>query len=69
MSEETENTEAAPAAEAAEPTETKNKKINKMSMAELDAAIKKSQEHMAGLTSSYAVALLARKKDLESAAG
>ncbi len=65
MSEETENTEAA--AEASEPTETKNKKINKMSMAELDAAIKKTQEHMAGLTSSYAVALLARKKDLESA--
>ncbi len=68
MAEETENTESAPAAEAAEPAgPTKNKKINKMSLAEIDAAIKKTEQHMTGLTSSYAVALLARKKDLEAA--
>ncbi|MCR9141434.1 MAG: hypothetical protein NXI24_04220 [bacterium] len=68
MAEETENTESAPAAEAAEPAgPTKNKKINKMSLAEVDAAIKKTQEHMKSMTSSYAVALHARKKDLEAA--
>ncbi|MEQ9367395.1 MAG: hypothetical protein RIF32_24395 [Leptospirales bacterium] len=67
MAEETENTESAPAVEAAAPAgPTKNKKINKMSLSEVDAAIKKTQEHMTGMTSSYAVALVARKKDLEA---
>lgn len=67
MAEETEKTESAPAAEATEPAgPTKNKKINKMSLGEVDAAIKKTQQHMAGMTSTYAVALAARKKDLEA---
>lgn len=53
-------------ADATENTETKNKKINKMTLGEVDAAIKKTQEHMAGMTSTYAAALVARKKDLEA---
>ena len=44
--------------------EKKNKKINKMSAAEIDAAIKQTEEHMKGLGSKYAQALLARKAEL-----
>ncbi|MCB1175665.1 MAG: hypothetical protein KDK39_18970 [Leptospiraceae bacterium] len=52
---------------ADESTEAKkNKKINKMSLTELDAAIKKTEEHMHGLTSAYARALVARKAELEA---
>ena len=32
-------------ADATENTETKNKKINKMTLGEVDAAIKKTKEH------------------------
>ena len=63
MAEETQTPDAA----SAEATEQKKKKINKMSLTELNAAIKKTEEHMAGLTSAYGQALLARKKDLEAA--
>jgi hypothetical protein len=54
-------------AEATETTEQKNKKINKMNLDEVNAAIKKTEEHMAGTNSAYAQALLARKRDLEQA--
>jgi len=43
----------------------KNKKVNKMSLAEVDAALKKTEEHMKGLGSAYALALLERKADLQ----
>lgn len=42
----------------------KNKKINKMSAQELEAALKKTEENMHGLSSKYARALLARKSEL-----
>ncbi len=44
----------------------KNKKINKMSVSEIDAALKKAEEHMGGHTSKYAQALIARKSELAS---
>jgi hypothetical protein len=50
----------------AEETEKKNKKVNKMSVQELDAALKKTEETMKGLTSKYAKALISRKKELQS---
>lgn len=50
--------------EEEETKEAKNKKVNKMSLAEVEAAIKKTEENMAGLTSKYALALLARKEEL-----
>lgn len=43
----------------------KNKKINKMTPAEIDAALKKTEEHMKGMTSQYARALQARKAELQ----
>jgi len=49
-----------------ESTEQKNKKVNRMSLAEVTAALKKTEEHMKGHTSKYAQALLARKTELES---
>jgi len=49
-----------------EETEKKNKKINKMTLQEVETALKKAQEHMKGLTSQYARALLARKEELSS---
>ncbi len=65
---EEEKTEApAAAAEApAEAGDTKNKKVNKMDLGEVSAAIKKTEEKMGGLTSKYALALLARKSELEA---
>lgn len=42
----------------------KNKKINKMTMAEVDAAIQKSEEHMKAQNSRYYKSLLARKQQL-----
>lgn len=47
-----------------ETQEKKRKKINKMTAAEIDAALKKSEEHMKGLTSKHARALTQRKKEL-----
>lgn len=44
--------------------EKKQKKINKMTPAELEAALKKTEEHMKGLTSKYARALMDRKVEL-----
>ncbi len=44
--------------------EKKRKKINKMTAEEIDAALKKTEEHMKGLTSRYARALLERKAEL-----
>ncbi len=46
-------------------TEKKNKKINKMSLSEVESALKKSEEHMKGTDSKYAQALLSRKSQLE----
>jgi len=46
--------------------EKKNKKVNKMSISEIDAALAKCNEHMKGHTSKYARALLARKEALKS---
>lgn len=48
-----------------EEAEKKNKKINKMTLAELDEAIKKTEEHMKAMTSQYAKSLLERKKELQ----
>ncbi|HBS05884.1 MAG TPA: hypothetical protein DEA96_13020 [Leptospiraceae bacterium] len=44
----------------------KNKKINRMTLQEINDAIKKTQEHMKGDTSQYAQALNARKAELEA---
>ncbi|MBX7058389.1 MAG: hypothetical protein K1X75_10025 [Leptospirales bacterium] len=49
-----------------EQAEKKNKKVNKMSLPEVQAAIKKTEENMKGLTSKYALALLSRKAELEA---
>lgn len=48
-------------------TEKKNKKVNKMNLDEVRAALKKTEENMHGLTSKYAQALAARKQELEKA--
>ena len=42
----------------------KNKKVNKMTLSEVEAALKKTEEQMGGLTSKYAHSLLGRKKEL-----
>ena len=47
--------------------ETKKKKVNKMTVQEIDVALKKTEEMMAGLSSKYAKALQARKEELQSA--
>ena len=49
-----------------EAKEKKNKKVNKMSITEVEAAIKKTEEHMGSLDSKYAKALLARKAELSA---
>lgn len=46
--------------------EPKRKKVNKMTSAEIDEALKKTEEHMKGLTSRYAKALLEQKAVLAS---
>jgi len=46
--------------------EKKNKKVNHMSLQEVDAALKKTQDHMKGLNSKYAKELLARQNDLKA---
>lgn len=46
--------------------EKKNKKVNKMSLSEVNDALKKTEEHMKGQTSKYAQALLARKEQLSA---
>ncbi len=48
-----------------ETEEKKNKKVNKMTLAEVDDALKRTEEHMKGLDSKYAKALLARKEELK----
>ncbi len=45
----------------------KRKKINKMSIEEINEALKKVEEHMKNFTSKYAQHLLQRKKEIESA--
>jgi hypothetical protein len=50
----------------AEEEQPKNKKVNRMSLQEVNDAIKKTEEHMKGHTSQYAQALLARKAQLEA---
>lgn len=44
--------------------ENKNKKISKMTLAEIEAAIQKSQENMNGSTSLYTKHLKQRKQEL-----
>lgn len=44
----------------------KNKKVNRMSLSEVESALKKTEEHMKGLTSQYARKLLARKEILSA---
>lgn len=46
--------------------EKKKKKINKMNLAEVEAALKQTEEHMKGMTSKYALALIARKEELQA---
>lgn len=46
--------------------EKKNKKVNRMTAQEVDAALKKTQEHMKGTTSKYARELLARQALLKA---
>ena len=46
--------------------EKKNKKINKMTLSEIESALKKTEEHMKGLDSKYAKTLLSRKTELSS---
>ncbi len=50
---------------ADEEKEKKNKKVNKMTLAEVEAALKRTEESMGGLASKYAQALLARKAELK----
>ena len=45
----------------------KNKKINKMTLEELEKAIEKTKETMGGLSSKYAKELLERKEALAAA--
>ena len=56
---------AAPAPAAAE-SGPKRKKINVLSLAEIDARLAACQEKQGGLTSKYARQLLARKKALSA---
>ena len=46
----------------------KKKKVNKMNLDEVKAAIKKTEEHMKGLTSKYAKRLCERQNELEKKA-
>ena len=64
MSEENQAAEGTPEEAKTEPS--KKKKINKMTLPEIEAALKKTEEHMHGLTSAYAKALLARKEELST---
>lgn len=50
---------------AEEEKKQKNKKVNKMQLSEVEAALKKTEEHMGGLESKYAHALLAQKEKLK----
>ncbi|HOV12789.1 MAG TPA: hypothetical protein PK771_00730 [Spirochaetota bacterium] len=43
----------------------KNKKINKMSVAELEKAIEKTKEHQGDLQSRYGLELIKRKEYLQ----
>ncbi|MBN2547410.1 MAG: hypothetical protein JXB50_16520 [Spirochaetes bacterium] len=45
---------------------TKNKKINKMTLDEIKAAIDKSQKLQGNLSSKYSIELLKRKSTLEN---
>ena len=47
-----------------EEAQPKNKKINRMTSDEIEAALKKSDEHMKATNSRYYQSLLARKKEL-----
>ncbi len=47
-----------------ETQQSKNKKVNKMTLSEVEEALKKTEEHMKGNTSKYAQALLSRKEEL-----
>ncbi len=49
-----------------EEAKAKNKKINKMTKDELEAAIKKTNEIQGGLTSKYGKELLSRKEVLSA---
>lgn len=51
---------------AAEPKTPIKKKVNKMTLAEVNAKLKDVTEHQGGLESKYAHALLERKSYLES---
>lgn len=44
----------------------KNKKVNRMTLQEVEGAIKKTQEHMKGLNSKYAKELVARQSELKA---
>jgi hypothetical protein len=46
--------------------EKKNKKVNRMTAQEVEAALKKTQEHMKGTTSKYARELMARQALLKA---
>ncbi|HMU83012.1 MAG: hypothetical protein K1X70_19315 [Leptospirales bacterium] len=46
--------------------EKKNKKVNRMTLSEVDAAIKKTQEHMKGMNSKYAKELVGRQAELKA---
>lgn len=50
----------------AEEKPQKNKKVNRMTLAEVESALKKSEEHMKGHTSQYARKLLERKEILSA---
>ena len=52
--------------EATQTEEKKNKKINNMTLSEIESALKKTEEHMKGLNSKYAKSLLTRKSELSS---
>ena len=46
--------------------EKKNKKVNRMTLSEVDAAIKKTHEHMKGMNSKYAKELVGRQAELKA---
>lgn len=53
-------------AEEQETKKKKNKKINKMTLTEIEAALTKCEEHMGNLTGKYPRVLLARKEELSA---
>ncbi|MBN1406102.1 MAG: hypothetical protein JW946_06250 [Candidatus Omnitrophica bacterium] len=55
---------AAPAQQPAAAAAKKNKKINEMTLAELDKKIEDVKVKMGNLTSKYALELLKRKKEI-----